>query len=152
MPSFSTRRFTPFTPGEMYAVVADVERYPEFLPLCESLVVTSRKEQANQTVLVATMGVGYKAIRESFTTRATLSPRTPAILVEYIDGPFHHLENRWRFLPAGGGSEIDFFIDYEFRSRMLALLMGSLFDQAFRRFAEAFDERARKVYGDRRLG
>ncbi len=93
------------------------------------------------------MGVGFKGIREAFTTQVLLKPSEPAILVEYLDGPFHHLENRWRFLAAPGGSEIDFFIDYEFRSKMLAVLMGSVFDQAFRKFTEAFDQRARAIYG-----
>jgi coenzyme Q-binding protein COQ10 len=132
----------------MYAVVADIEHYPEFLPLCESLVVTRRERPGPHEVLIATMGVGYKSIRESFTSRVTLKPEEPAILVEYLDGPFHHLENRWGFFEANGGSDIDFYIDYEFRSRMLALLMGSLFDSAFRRFSEAFDTRARAVYAN----
>ncbi|MGQ0672100.1 MAG: type II toxin-antitoxin system RatA family toxin [Hyphomicrobium sp.] len=150
MPKFTTRRPVPFTPEQMFAIVADVESYPEFLPLCESLVVESREDGSDgQASLIATMGVGYKGIREAFTTRVALRPREPAILVEYLDGPFHHLENRWRFLPHAQGSEIDFFIDYEFRSKMLAVLMGSLFDQAFRKFTEAFDSRARKVYGNR---
>ena len=147
MPTFATRRFVPFTQNQMFDVVADVECYPEFLPLCDSLVVLSREVRADVTKLVATMGVGYQGIRQSFTTEVLLKPVEPAILVTYLDGPFHHLENRWGFLAAPGGSEIDFYIDYEFRSKMLAVLMGSLFDQAFRRFTQAFDERARSVYG-----
>lgn len=147
MPSYSSRRRVPFTPAQMFDVVADVERYPEYLPLCESLVVTSRDAIPGGTKLIATMGVGYKTIRENFTTQVLLRPDEPAIDVAYLDGPFHHLDNRWRFLDAPGGSDIDFYIEYEFRSRMLAVLMGSLFDQAFRRFSEAFDARARKLYG-----
>lgn len=146
MPRFQSRRLVPFSPQEMYRVVADIERYPEFLPLCESLVIRGREKSGPHDVLIATMGVGYKSVRESFTSRVTLKPGEPAILVEYLDGPFHHLENRWRFVPVSNGSEIDFFIDYEFRSRMLAVLMGSLFDSAFRRFSEAFDTRARAIY------
>ncbi|MDX2307159.1 MAG: type II toxin-antitoxin system RatA family toxin, partial [Hyphomicrobium sp.] len=81
----------------MFDLVADVERYPEFLPLCESLVIRSRDDTGTDTVLVATMGIGYKAIRERFTTRVTLQPGQHTILVEYLDGPFRRLENRWRF-------------------------------------------------------
>ena len=151
MPTFSNRRWVRFSAEQMFDVVADVERYPEFLPLCDSLGVTSRAEDAGKTILVAKMAVGYKGIREAFTTRVTLKPAELAILVEYLDGPFHHLENRWKFVAAAGGSEIDFYIDYAFRSRMLAVLMGSLFEQAFRRFSEAFEERARQVHGSAHL-
>jgi coenzyme Q-binding protein COQ10 len=110
-------------------------------------VVTSRKATAEGTRLVARMGVGYKSIREEFTSQVDLDPAGPEILVQYLEGPFHHMENRWRFHPAPGGAEVDFFIDYEFRSRMLAVLMGSLFDSAFRRFSAAFEERARLLHG-----
>jgi coenzyme Q-binding protein COQ10 len=111
--------------------------------------VRSRTTSGDSTVLTATMTVGYKAIRESFTTRVTLLPAEPKIVVEYLDGPFRHLENRWRFLPDAAGSIIDFYIDYEFRSALLGVLMGALFDKAFRRFTSAFEERARQVYGCR---
>lgn len=153
MPRFTTQRHVPFTPRQMFDVVADVEQYPKFLPMCESLVVRSRSNTPDgHTVLTATMGVGYKAIRENFTTRVTLEPGEPRILVEYLDGPFRHLENRWRFVPeetVGDASRsiIDFYIDYEFRSPMLGLVMGALFDKAFRKFSEAFEARARLVYG-----
>ena len=94
------------------------------------------------------MTAGYGAIRETFTTRVTLLPGKHQILVEYLDGPFSHLENRWTFQPtAGGGTEVEFFIDYEFRSMLLGVVVGAVFDKAFRRFAEAFETRARAVYG-----
>jgi coenzyme Q-binding protein COQ10 len=131
----------------MFDLVADVERYPEFLPLCEALTLKSREVKGDRTVLVASMTAGYKAIREQFTTRVTLLPAEHKVLVEYLDGPFRRLENRWLFKPTAGGSEVDFYIDYEFRSVMLGLLVGALFDKAFRRFAEAFENRARVVYG-----
>lgn len=146
MPTFSTRRHVDFTPTQMFDLVADIERYPEFVPLCESLSLNSREVQADREILVATMSVGYKAIRETFTTRVTLLPERRQILVEYLDGPFSHLENRWRFLPSGAGCEVDFYLDYQFRSRMLAMVMGAVFDKAFRKFASAFEARAEKIY------
>ncbi|GAC1042176.1 type II toxin-antitoxin system RatA family toxin [Rhizobium sp. No.120] len=131
----------------MFDLVADVERYPEFLPLCEALTVRSRKERDGKTLLVADMTVGYKAIRETFTTQVLLNKAERAIDVKYIDGPFKYLDNRWRFQPAeDGGSVIDFFIDYEFKSRILGALMGSMFDRAFRMFTDAFETRANKIY------
>lgn len=152
MPSFSTTRRVPFAPGQMFDIVADVESYPQFLPLCEALHVRERKAVADGEVLIATMEVGYKAIKEAFTTRVTLAPAEPSVLVEYLDGPFRHLENRWSFKQAAGGTDVEFFIDYEFRSAMLGMLMGALFDKAFRRYAEAFEARARQVYGARPIG
>ena len=147
MPKFETTRRVPYTAQQMYQIVADVEAYPQFLPLCEGLHVESREVAAGKTTIIATMSVGYKTIRESFRTRVTLTPADPAILVEYLDGPFKRLENRWRFLPTATGSDVHFFIDYEFRSVMLSVLMGALFEKAFRRFSEAFEDRARTVYG-----
>ncbi len=147
MPKFETTRRVPYSARQMYDIIADVESYPQFLPLCEALHVESREQSGEATVIVATMTVGYKAIRESFRTRVTLHPQEPTILVEYLDGPFRRLENRWRFVPAASGSDVHFWIDYEFRSAMLGLLMGAMFDKAFRRFSAAFEERARHVYG-----
>jgi coenzyme Q-binding protein COQ10 len=146
MPTFMTRRHVVFTPSEMFDLVADIEQYPQFVPLCEALTLVSREKKGDREVLVATMAVGYKAIRESFTTRVTLLPEKREILVEYLDGPFSHLENRWRFLPSGEGCEVDFYLDYQFRSRMLAMVMGAVFDKAFRKFASAFEARARQIY------
>jgi coenzyme Q-binding protein COQ10 len=147
MPSFSTRRRVPFTARQMYDLVADVESYPQFLPLTERARIRSKEMVDGHEVLTSDMTAGYKAIRETFVTRATLFPEVPKVEVSYIDGPFHHLNNRWRFLPVEGGCEIEFYIDYEFKSRMLGLLVGAVFDQAFRKFAEAFEARARVVYG-----
>jgi coenzyme Q-binding protein COQ10 len=126
-----------------------VEKYPQFLPLSEALVIRSRKERDGKTLLVADMTVGYKAIRETFTTQVLLNPAERAIDVKYIDGPFKYLDNRWRFeASAEGGSAIHFFIEYEFKNRLLGAVMGSMFDRAFRMFAEAFETRADKIYAD----
>jgi coenzyme Q-binding protein COQ10 len=147
MPKFETVRSVPHTPDQMFALVADVERYPEFLPLCEALTVRSRKERDGKTLLVADMSIGYKAIRETFTTQVLLKPDELAIDVKYIDGPFRYLDNRWRFGPEGeGGCQIRFYIDYEFKSRILGAMMGAMFDRAFRMFAEAFEKRAASIY------
>jgi coenzyme Q-binding protein COQ10 len=148
MPQFETTRRIRHSPEKMFALVADIERYPQFLPLCTGLTVRSRREKEGRTLLVADMSVGYKAIRESFTTQVYLKPDERLIDVQYIDGPFKYLQNHWRFDPAdGGGTEVHFFIDYEFKSRLLGALMGSMFDRAFRMFADAFEKRANQVYG-----
>ncbi len=148
MPSFRSSQSVPHSPVQMFDLVADVEQYPEFLPLCESLRVLRRTASGEGVeTLVAVMGVGYKTIQESFTTRVTLDRPRLRILVEYVDGPFKYLENRWTFRPAGSGSEVEFFINYEFRSFALGMLMGAMFDRAFRKFAEAFERRADEVYG-----
>jgi coenzyme Q-binding protein COQ10 len=148
MPSFRTVRPVPHSPSQMFELVADVERYPEFVPLCESLRVRRRTQSGEGIeILVADMSVGYKAIRESFTSRVTLDRARHRIDVEYVDGPFRYLENRWLFRAANAGSEIDFHINYEFRNFALGLLMGAMFDRAFRKFTTAFEERAREIYG-----
>ena len=133
----------------MFALVADVERYPEFVPLCRSLHVRSRSKNADgKEVLIADMTVAYKVFRETFTSRVTLNPEALSILVEYLDGPFKHLENRWHFLPLDDdASEVDFFLSYEFKSRTLQRLMGAVFDSAFSRFVNAFEARADEIYG-----
>lgn len=146
MPKFENSRTVRHSPEEMFALVADVERYPEFLPLCQKLMVRSRKERDGKTLLIADMTVAYKMIRETFASQVLLKPGDREIDVKYVDGPFRYLENRWSFLDAPEGCEVRFFIDYEFRSRTLGILMGSMFDYAFRRFATAFEERAAKVY------
>lgn len=150
MPKYNTVRRVRHAPAEMFALVADVERYPEFVPMCEALTVRSRREGDGITVLIADMTVGYKALRETFTSQVTLRPGQNRIDVKYIDGPFRYLENRWDFVQTPeGGSEIRFFIDYEFKSRILGAVMGSMFDRAFRMFAEAFEKRADSIYGVR---
>ena len=148
MPKFETKRRVSHAPAQMFALVADVEKYPLFLPLCEGLTVRSRKERDGRTVLVASMTVGYKAIRETFTTQVHLKPDENAIDVKYLDGPFKYLTNIWRFDDADvGATDIHFFIDYEFKSRVLGALMGAMFDRAFRMFVEAFEKRATEIYG-----
>ena len=148
MPKFDVQRRVKHTPEQMFALVGDIEKYPEFLPLCEALTIRSRKERDGQAVLVADMTVGYKAIRETFTSQVHLRPDDLIIDVKYLDGPFRYLTNEWRFEPLeGGGTLVHFYIDYEFRSRILGAMMGAMFDGAFRMFSHSFEKRADEIYG-----
>ena len=148
MPSFTTKRRVRHAAGEMFDLVADVERYPEFVPLCSALKVRSHEEAPDGgEVIVADMTVAYKLIREIFRSKVTLEKQKLQILVEYLDGPFSQMENRWTFLPLDEGAcDVEFDIAYEFKSRVLGLLMGAMFDTAFRRFAAAFERRADEIY------
>jgi coenzyme Q-binding protein COQ10 len=148
MPEFRTTRRVKHSADEMFSLVADVDRYPEFVPFCERLTVRGRRTEGGRETLVADMTIGYKLIRETFTSKVTLDREKREIRTDYIEGPFRFMENAWIFRPLeGGGSEISFSIAYEFKSRTLALLVGALFDRVFRAFAHAFEARADKVYG-----
>ena len=148
MPQWSTTKRVHHDASEMFDLVADVEHYPEFVPLCQSLKVRKRLKEAGKDVIVADMTVAYKMIRETFTSRVTLDRPNLEILVEYLEGPFRRLNNRWNFRSVDDRvCDVEFFIAYEFRSRTLGMLMGSVFDAAFRRFAAAFERRADQVYG-----
>ncbi|MFM9848207.1 MAG: type II toxin-antitoxin system RatA family toxin [Hyphomicrobiaceae bacterium] len=152
MPTFRTRRSVPFTPRQMFDLVADVERYPEFVPLCEGLRVKERSRVSGHEVLLAEMDVGYGALRETFGSKVTLDAETPCVMVEYLDGPFQYLDNRWVFEPSPDGCDVDFYISYELKSLMLQLMVGAVFERAFRRFSEAFERRAQQIYGAPRSG
>ena len=149
MPKFDTTRPVVHRAEQMFDLVADVESYPQFLPMCESLKVRSRKERDGKTLLIADMTVGYKLIRETFTSQVLLKPDEKVIETKYVDGPFRYLDNKWQFVPSANPehSEDKFYIDYEFKSRTLGFLMGSMFDIAFRKFTEAFEKRADQIYG-----
>jgi coenzyme Q-binding protein COQ10 len=149
MPTFSSKRRVQHSSDQMFDLVADVERYPEFVPLCQSLKVRQRTPAADgKEVVVADMTVSFKLVRETFTSKVTLDRPNLKIRVEYLRGPFSHMENRWTFEPkADRACDVGFFITYDFKSRMLAILMGAMFDAAFQRFAAAFEKRADAVYG-----
>ncbi len=150
MPEFRTHRRVAHSAEEMFRLVADVERYPEFVPFCERLTVRGRRTDGEREVLVADMSVGYRMVRETFASKVTIDRQTLLIHADYLDGPFRTMENSWTFRPLpDGGSEISFAIKYEFRSRALALLMGAVFDRVFRAFAGAFEKRADQIYGKR---
>lgn len=172
MPRFNTSRSVPHSAAEMFDLVADVERYPDFLPYCEGLVVRARRLQEAKEVVIADMTVGYKVVRETFTSRILVDRSALSIDVAATEGPFRTLTNSWRFvdntsvaprapvsgslsqgltgaLSTGQGSTVGFEISWEFKSRFLGNLVGSLFDRAFRKYADAFEARARDVYGAR---
>jgi coenzyme Q-binding protein COQ10 len=138
----------------MFDLVADVERYPEFVPLCQALKIRQRKQNPDCTeTVIADMTVSFKLVKETFTSEVTLDREHLKILVRYLKGPFSNLENRWTFEAKGEEvCEVGFFIAYEFKSKMLATLMGAMFDAAFGRFSAAFEKRADMVYGKRAVG
>jgi coenzyme Q-binding protein COQ10 len=154
VPQFANKRRVLHSAAEMFDLVADVERYPEFVPLCKALKIRQRTPQSDGTeVVVADMTVSFKVVRETFTSRVTLDRPNLRILVEYLQGPFSNLENRWSFEPKSDATcDVSFFISYEFKSRMLAMLMGTMFDTAFQRLAAAFEKRADAIYGKSRSG
>ncbi|KEG20050.1 type II toxin-antitoxin system RatA family toxin [Bartonella bacilliformis] len=149
MSTFTTHRQVAHTAHEMFDLVADIECYPEFLPMCEALIVRSREEYENKTLFLADMTVGYKMIQETFTTQVLLKPKENLIEVKYINGPFKYLENRWAFhqIQNMNACNIEFFIDYEFKSKVLGTLVGSMFDIAFNKFTDAFEKRSHQIYG-----
>lgn len=153
MPQFANKRRVRHSAEKMFDLVADVEKYPQFVPLCKSLKIKQRTQgEGGREIIVADMTVAFQLISETFTSRVTLDRANLKILVEYLKGPFSRLENKWTFEPRGGDAcDVGFFISYEFRSRMLAVLMGAMFDAAFQRFAAAFEKRADEVYGPPRV-
>jgi len=144
MPSHAERRSLPYAPEQLFDLVADIERYPEFLPWC----VAARIRRREGDVVFADLVIGFKMVRERFTSRVVLE-RPWRIDVTYAEGPFRHLKNHWIF-EAGpeGGTVVDFYVDFEFRSRMLQTLIGPLFFEAVRRMVAAFESRAAALYGE----
>ena len=151
MPRFSSKRRVAHRADQMFDLVADVERYPEFVPLCQALKIRQRRQNPDGTeTIVADMTVSFKLVKETFTSEVTLDRAGRKIVVRYLRGPFSNLENRWTFEPQGDDAcDVGFFIAYEFKSRMLAALMGAMFDATFSRFSVAFEKRADMIYGKR---
>jgi coenzyme Q-binding protein COQ10 len=149
MPQFTTRRRVRHDAVNMFDLVADVDKYPKFVPFCRSMRVKNRGEDARgRPTIVAEMTIAYKMIHETFTTKVTLDRDELQIIVDYLNGPFRRLENRWRFRAAGERAcEVEFYLLYEFQSRTLGMLMGAMFEAVFRRFADAFERRADQIYG-----
>jgi coenzyme Q-binding protein COQ10 len=142
MPTHAERKVLPYTPEQMFDLVADVGKYPEFLPWCVGAKVRSQTD----TLLVADLTIGFKIFRESFTSRVDLDkPRM--VQVKYENGPFRYLNNQWSFEPNPKGCEVKFFVDFEFKSRLLQAAIGVVFNEAVRLMVNAFLKRARDVYG-----
>jgi coenzyme Q-binding protein COQ10 len=142
MATHAERRALPYTPQQMFALVADVERYPEFLPWCRAARITRR----DGDVLYADLVIGFKMFRERFSSKVTLDP-PGKIYVDYIKGPMRHLNNHWRFETHEKGCLIDFYVDFEFRSAFFDRAIDLLFHEAARRMVSAFEARARVLYG-----
>ena len=143
MPIHAEQRVLAYTPEQLYGLVADVERYPEFLPWC----LAARIRKRDETWLVADLVIGFRMIRERFTSHVALDEDHRKIDVVYAEGPFKHLENHWRFDPHETGCQIDFYVDFEFRSKLLQSLIEGLFHEAVKRMVSAFETRAGELYG-----
>ena len=147
MPKLDKKHIVNHTAENMFKLVCDVENYPKFVPLCQTLTVKSSKERDGKTLILADMMMAYKMLSETFTTQVLMNPATLTIDVKYIEGPFKHLDNKWEFEELKGGKcEVSFLLDYELRSKMLALAAGTVFDMAFGKFVDAFEKRADEVY------
>ena len=143
MPRHTETRTICYTPEQMFDLVADVKRYQEFLPW----VAATRVRSDSDTLMIADLVVGFRALKETFTSKVT-KQRPTTLVVDYIDGPLKYLHNSWRFSPDGkGGTKIDFCVDFAFRSRIFESLAGQMFDRALRRMIGAFEDRAHQLYG-----
>lgn len=150
MPDFTTVRRVPHSTEKMFAIVADVERYPEFLPMCDNLIITDTKDQNGTKILEADMTIGFGGFKETFKSEVTIDEAKGTITTKAISGPFDHMQNSWRFkkIDTGGdrdASDVHFAIDYKFKSKTLEMLMGGMFDKAFRKYADSFEERANSI-------
>ncbi|MBY0338055.1 MAG: type II toxin-antitoxin system RatA family toxin [Acetobacteraceae bacterium] len=142
MPTHAEKRILRHTPEQLFQLVADVHRYPEFLPWCVGARVLTRSD----TQLVADLTIGFKMFRETFRSEVELD-RPSLVRVRYLDGPFRYLNNTWKFTPIPQGTEVDFFVDFEFRSRLLQAVIGTVFNEAVRLMVRAFERRAMVLYG-----
>ena len=142
MPTHAEKQIVPYTQEQLFDLVADVDKYPRFLPWC----VASRVRHRADTHLMSDLTIGFGPFRESFTSRVTLD-RPRRVNVKYESGPFRYLNNQWDFAPHDGGTEVSFFVDFEFRSRILQAAIGVVFNEATKRMVNAFRKRARDVYG-----
>ncbi|CAA7613844.1 conserved hypothetical protein [Magnetospirillum sp. LM-5] len=144
MPTHAEKREMPHSPEQLFGLVADVERYPEFLPWC----VGARIRKRDGNVFFADLVIGFKLIRERYTSKVNLDPVNRRIDVTYTEGPFQHLNNHWIFEPTpDGGTRIDFYVDFEFRSKLLQKMIGALFNEAVKLMVASFEKRARQLYG-----
>ncbi|MEM8787518.1 MAG: type II toxin-antitoxin system RatA family toxin [Pseudomonadota bacterium] len=147
MPTHSEKRTLPYSPAQLYALVADIEKYPEFLPWCAAARIRKITETKTGRVIEADLVISFKVFRERFGSRVTLREAERKIDVEYLDGPFRYLNNHWHFLPAENDHcVVDFFVDFEFKSRALQAIIGVVFNEAMQRIVRAFERRAADLY------
>lgn len=154
MPMHAEKRVLPYTPEQLFELVRDVEKYPDFLPWCQALRVRRHERTETGEIVIADMAIGFKVFRERFSSEVVSTPAgednpVPRIDVSYTDGPFRFLNNHWVFNPCDGGTEIDFFVDFEFRSKILDKAIGLVFNEAVQKMVNAFESRAAAVYGRR---
>ncbi len=147
MPVHDETRVLPYSADQMYALVADVESYPQFLPWTAAARLRSQEDHGDHTILLADLVVSFKVFRETFGSRVTLWPDKRQIDTSYIDGPFKHLDSRWTFSDAPGGCNVHFHVDFEFRNRILQGAAGMFFNQAMQTIVRAFEKRAATLYG-----
>lgn len=147
MTTHKETRIVPYTPAQMFELISDIERYPEFLPWCAGIRIRDRVTVPQGTEIAADMIVSFKVFRERFGSKVLLNPDQNKIDVSYLDGPFKYLDNKWNFNPQPDGRcELDFFVDFEFRSRTLQALIGVVFNQAMQQIVRAFEKRAAALY------
>ena len=146
MPTHTEKRIMPYTAKQMYDLVADVETYPDFLPWCAATRIRKVTKDSHKTIIEADLIIAFKVFRERFGSRVTLKAEKFSIDVEYLDGPFKYLNNHWTFRDVDGGCEADFFVDFEFKSRVLQALIGVVFNEAMQRIVKAFEMRADDLY------
>ena len=146
MPTHTEKRLMPYTAQQMYDLVADIDSYPEFLPWCAAVRTRKVIPQDEKIIVDADLVIAFKVFRERFGSRVTLKPNQTTIDVEYLDGPFKYLNNHWVFTNVDGGCEADFFVDFEFKSKVLQVLIGVVFGEAMQRIVRAFEARAQQLY------
>ena len=146
MPTHTEKRIMPYTAKQMYDLVADVETSPYFLPWCAATRIRKVTKDSHKTIIEADLIIAFKVFRERFGSRVTLKAEKFSIDVEYLDGPFKYLNNHWIFRDVDGGCEADFFVDFEFKSRVLQALIGVVFNEAMQRIVKAFEMRADDLY------
>jgi coenzyme Q-binding protein COQ10 len=147
MPTHSETRVLPYSAQQMYDLVADVASYPQFLPWTAAARIRSVEDLGDRQVMLADLVISFKVFRERFGSRVTLWPAEKRIDTEYLDGPFSHMESRWSFKPAPGGCEVGFFVDFEFRNKLLQGAATVFFNEAMQRVVRAFERRAKELYG-----
>lgn len=147
MPKHSETKHLSYTAEQMYALVADVGSYPQFLPWCSAARIRSLQPQPEGEVIEADLVISFKVFRERFGSRVTLFPDALKIDTEYLDGPFRYMRSHWAFRPDGAGCEVDFFVDFEFKNALLQGIIGVVFNEAMLRIVRAFERRAAELYG-----